>query len=38
MRKTRLTGYVYDFRIDYWAIANDKIQDIHKNLMEKDNI
>ena len=23
MEKTGLTGYVYDFSVDYWAIAND---------------
>ena len=26
---TGLNGYVYDFIVDYWAIANDKILDIH---------
>ena len=35
MRATGLTRYVYDFSVDYWAIANDKILDIHKYLMEK---
>ena len=35
---TGLNGYVYDFIVDYWAIANDKILDIHKYLMEKNNI
>ena len=35
MEKTGLTGYVYDFSVDYRAIANDKILDIHKYLMEK---
>ena len=38
MRASRLTGYVYDFSVDYWAIANDKILDIHKYLMEKNGI
>ena len=38
MRATGLTGYVYDFSIDYWAIANDTILDIHKYLMKKKNI
>ena len=39
MRATGLTGYVYDdFSVDYWTIANDKIVDIHKYLMEKNNI
>ena len=38
MRASGLTGYVYDFSVDYGAIANDKILDIHKYLMEKNNI
>ena len=29
MCKTGLNGFVYDFSVDYWAIANDKILDIH---------
>ena len=33
-----LTGCIYDFSVDYWAIANDKILDIHKYLMKKNNI
>ena len=37
MRITGLTGNVFDFSVDYWAIANDKILDIHKNLKEKNN-
>ena len=36
--KTGLNGYVYDFSVDYWAIANNKILDIHNYLMEKNNI
>ena len=28
-------GYVYDFSVDYQAIANDKILDIHQYLMKK---
>ena len=32
---TGFTGYVYDFSIDYDAIAVDYIQDIHKYLMKK---
>ena len=36
--KNVLEGYIYDFSVDYWAIANDKIFDIHKYLMEKNNI
>ena len=35
MKKTRLNGYVYDFSVDYDAIAVDDILDIHKYLMEK---
>ena len=37
-RASGLTGYVYDFSIDYGAISNDKILDIHKYLIEKNNI
>ena len=33
-----LFGYVYDFSVDYQAIAKDKILDIHKYLMEKNGI
>ena len=38
MKKTRLNGYVYDFSVDYDAIAVDDILDIHKDLMKKNNI
>ena len=38
MKKTGLYGYVYDFSDDYRAIAADDIRDIHKYLMEKNNI
>ena len=38
MKKTRFNGYVYDFSVDYDAIAFDDIKDIHKYLMEKNNI
>ena len=31
-------GYVYDFSVDYKAIANDKIHDIHAYLMKKKTI
>ena len=34
-KKTRLNGYVYDFSVDYDAIAFD---DTHKYLMEKNDI
>ena len=35
MRKTGLNGYVYDFSVDYDAIAVDDILDFHIYLMEK---
>ena len=35
MRGTRLIGYVYDFSVDYDAIAVDDILDIHNYLMKK---
>ena len=38
VKKTGLYGSVYDFNIDHKAIAVDDILDIHKYLMEKDNI
>ena len=38
MKKTGLNGYVYDFSIDYDAIAVDDILDIHKYLMGKNGI
>ena len=38
MKKTGLNGYVYDFSVDYDFIANNKILDIHKCLMKKNNI
>ena len=38
MKKTRLNGYVYDFSVDYDAIAVNDILDIHKYLMEKNGI
>ena len=37
MKKTGLYGNVYEFSIDYDAISNDKIVDIHKYLMEKND-
>ena len=33
-----LNGYVYDFSLDYDAIAVNDILDIHKYLMKKDNV
>ena len=38
MEKMGLYGHVYDFSVDYGAIAVDDILDIHKYLMEKNNI
>ena len=36
-KPTGLYGYVYDFSVDYEAIANDKTVDIHHYLMKKKN-
>ena len=38
MKDTGLNGYVYDFSVDYDAIAVDDILNIHKYLMKKNNI
>ena len=38
MKRTGLNGYVYGFSVDYDAMANDKILDIHKYLMGKNGI
>ena len=38
MKKKELNGYVYDFSVDYDAIAFDNILEIHKYLMEKNGI
>ena len=38
MKKKGLNGYVYDFSIDYDAIAVDDILDIHNYLMKKNDI
>ena len=35
MKKAGLNGYVYDFTVDYDAIAVDDILDIHNWLMKK---
>ena len=35
VKKTEFTGYIYDFRADYNAIAVDNINDIHNYLMKK---
>ena len=37
-KDTSLYGNVYDFSVDYSAITNDKIVDIHNYLMKKNNI
>ena len=38
MKKIGFNGYVYDFSVDYNASDVDDIKDIHKYLMEKNNI
>ena len=38
MKKTGLTGYVYDFSAHYNAVAIDDIKDIHNYLMKKNDI
>ena len=38
IKKRGLNGYVYDFSVDFDAIAVDDILDIHKYLMEKNGI
>ena len=38
MGTTGLSGYVYDFSVEYDAIPVDDIKDIHKYLMKKNNI
>ena len=38
MKRSGLSGYVYDFSVDYKAISVDDILDIHKYLMKKNNI
>ena len=38
IKKTGLNGYVYDFSVDYDAIAVENILDIHKYLMKKNNV
>ena len=37
-KATGLYGNVYDFSVDYSAISNDKIHDIHAYLMRKNGI
>ena len=38
MKKTGLSGYVYDFIVDYDAITADDILDIHKYSLKKNGI
>ena len=38
MKKTGLNGFIYDFSVDYDAIAVDDILDIHNYLMKKNDI
>ena len=38
VKKTGLTGYVYDFSADYNAIAVDDVKDINNYLMKKNNM
>ena len=38
IKRTGFNGYVYDFSVDYDAINVDDIKNIHKYLMEKNNI
>ena len=38
MEKTGLNECLYDFSVDYDAIAVDNILDIHKYLMKKNNM
>ena len=38
MKGTGFNGYVYDFSVDYYAIAVDDTLDIHKYLMKKNNM
>ena len=37
-KDTGLYGNIYDFSVDYSAISNDKIHDIHAYLMKKNGI
>ena len=38
MQDTGSNGYVYDFSVDYNAIAVNDIKDIHEYLMRKNNL
>ena len=37
-KTTELSGNFYDFSVDYSAISNDKIHDVHAYLMRKNGI
>ena len=37
LKKTGFNGYVCDFSVDYNSIAIDNINDIHKQLMKKND-
>ena len=38
MKKTGFNSYIYDFSVEYDAVAIDVILDIHKYLMKKNDI
>ena len=38
MKRTGFTGHIYDFSVDYDAIAVDDIKNIHKYLMKKNDL
>ena len=38
MKKTGLTGHVYDFSVGYNTVAVDDIKDIYNYLMKKNNM
>ena len=38
MRKTGFNGHIYDFSVDYYAIAVNDMLDIHNYLMKKNDI
>ena len=38
MKRTGFNGFVYDFSVNYEAVAVGDIKDIHKYLMKKNNI
>ena len=38
MKRTRFTGYVYDFSVNFNDIGVDNIKNVHKYLMKKNYI